>query len=71
MLVEMLHVPAPIDRPIELQHLIDRRRLDALRRSLAQTPVDQTRLAVLLKPLAVASELALRHSQQLPGFHHR
>src|SRR5262249_33907150 len=42
-------------------------RFEASRRLLPQARVEQPRLAFLLEPLPVASELALRHSQQLPS----
>src|ERR1700688_4929317 len=71
MLVEMLHVPAQIDRPVKLQHSSNLRRLDALGRCLAQTTFDQPRISFLLKPVSVPPELPLRHSQQFPGLHHR
>ena len=70
-LVKMLHVPAPIDRPIELQHPVNLCRRDPLRRRLPQPPVDQPRLALLLEPIAVAAKLPLRHPQQLARLQHR
>jgi hypothetical protein len=46
-LVEMLHVPAPVNAPVQLQHQRGRRR-NLLRRQLAKLPVDQTGEPVLL-----------------------
>src|SRR5436189_3944619 len=70
-LVEVLHVPAAIHPAVKLQHPFDLGRSDPLVRRPPPSPINQTRFSVLLKPLPVASKLALRHSQQLPRFHHR
>jgi len=70
-LVKMLHVPAPVRLPIQLQHPLHLRRRNSLRRRLAKPPVDQPLKPVLLVTLPIASELSLRHPQQLTGLQHR
>jgi hypothetical protein len=70
-LVEMLHVPAPVNLPIQLQHPPRIARRNPLRRRLAEPPVDQPLSPVLLVAPPIAPELPLRHPQQLARLHHR
>jgi hypothetical protein len=70
-LVEMLHVPAPVHAPVQLQHQPGSRRRNPLQRRLAKPSVDQALSPVLLVTPPIAPELPLRHPQQLPGLHHR
>src|SRR5438874_1169337 len=71
LLVEVLHVPAPIVRPVLIEHprhLIDRH---PLLRSPPQTLVHKTLNPLLLVAHPVAPELPLRTSQQLARLHRR
>jgi hypothetical protein len=58
-LVEMLHVPAPVHIPIQLQHPPRIARRNPLRRRLADPPVDQPLSPVLLVAPPIAPELPL------------
>src|SRR6266498_4145927 len=71
MLVKMLHVPAAVAIPVQLQHQLQLPRRDPPRRRLAKPPVDQSLKAVLLVAVAIAPELPLRHAQQLARLQHR
>ncbi|WP_263492945.1 hypothetical protein, partial [Mesorhizobium sp. B264B1A] len=44
---------------------------DPTSRILAQTPIEQASFPSLFVPIAVASELPLRHAKQLAGLRHR
>ena len=70
-LVKMLHVPAPVTVPVQLQHQPQLPRRHPLRRRLAQPPVDQPLHPVLLVAVPIAPELPLRHPQQLARLQHR
>nr|WP_264297133.1 hypothetical protein [Mesorhizobium sp. B2-1-1] len=70
-LVEMLHIPAEVAMTVKLQHLLNRFRRHPTRRKLAQAPIQQPCVPSLFVPVAVASELPLRHAKQLPCLHHR
>ena len=69
-LVEMLHVPTPVQTPVQLQHQFGSRRRNPLGRRLANPLVDQTGEPVLLVAIPIAPELALRHPQQFACLHH-
>jgi hypothetical protein len=71
MLVEMLHVPAPVHAPIQFQHQLDIRRRNPFRRRLAEPAVEEALRPVFLETPPIAPELSLRHPQQLAGLHHR
>jgi hypothetical protein len=64
-LVEMLHVPAHVMRPVLTEHPSDPVNRDAPSRFLAKPSVDEPCNAILLVTPPVTPELSLRHPEYL------
>ena len=58
-LVKMLHVPAQVSSPVQLQHQLGIRRRNALRRRFAEPPVEKAVYPVFFVAVAIPSELPL------------
>jgi hypothetical protein len=71
MLVEVLHVPAPVHPAIQLPHQLRSRRRNPLRRRLAEPAVDQPLKPLFLVAIPVPPELPLRQPENLPSLQHR
>jgi hypothetical protein len=67
---KVLHVPAPVSIPVQIQHQPQLPRRHLLRRWFAEPPVEQPLQSVLFVAVAIAPELPLRHPQKLPRLHH-
>ena len=70
-LVEVLHVPAPVHVPIKLQRPQNVPLRNAPPRRLAQPAIDKPGKPVILVTIAIAPKLPFRHSNQLARLRHR
>src|SRR6266446_1944284 len=71
MLVEMVHVPAHVVRPVLLEHPVNLIHRNPLGRRFAKPLVDQALKPFFFVALPIAPELPLRATQKLAGLQRR